>query len=191
MKLNKIKKLCRDSCRVDLYTRRDGRQFISDGVGIWPVDDQIYLTEGSIRTIFDVPLEKWEGDWSYQGFDFGADLDAEAGGIPESILDDVGDPTETKLLPQDERIITLWAPWNELRLYKELDGERHLWAPTAQLTACPDSVSYFALRETPGGLRALAVYENMLLGALIVVPGSGIQREIQEYLRRLSEREVM
>lgn len=188
MKLNKIKKLCRDSCRVDLYTRRDGRQFISDGVGIWPVDDQIYLTEGSIRTIFDVPLEKWEGDWSYQGFDFGADLDAEAGGITEDMLDDIGDPTENKFLQQDQRII---SPWGELMLYKELDGERHLWAPTAQLTACPDWVSYFALRETPGGLRALAVYENMLLGALIVVPGSGIQREIQEGLRRLSEREVM
>lgn len=188
MKLNKIKKLCRDSCRVDLYTRRDGRQFISDGVGIWPVDDQIYLSEGSIRTIFDVPLEKWEGDWNYQGFDFGTDLDAEAGGITESMLDDIGDPAETKFLQQDQRII---SPWGELMLYKELDGERHLWAPTAQLTACPDWVSYFALRETPGGLRALAVYENMLLGALIVVPGSGIQREIQEYFRRLSEREVM
>lgn len=188
MKLNKIKKLCRDSCRVDLYTRRDGRQFISDGVGIWPVDEQIYLTEGSIRTIFDVPLEKWEGDWSYQGFDYGRDADAEAGGIPESLLDDIGDPAEIKFLPQDQRIIT---PWGELMLFRELDGERHLWTPTTQLTACPDSVSYFALRETPGGVRALAVYENMLMGALIVAPDRSMQTEIQEMLRGLSEREVM
>ena len=72
-----------------------------------------------------------------------------------------------------------------------MDGERYLWAPTAQLTACPDTVSYFALRESPAGNRALAVYENMLLGALIVVPDSGMQREIQEELRRLSERKVM
>ena len=188
MKLNRIKKLCRDSCRVDLYTRRDGRQFISDGVGIWPVDEQIYLTEGSIRTIFDVPLEKWEGDWSYQGFDYGADADAEASGIPESLLDDIGDPGETKFLPRDQRIIT---PWGELMLFRELDGERHLWAPTAQLIACPDRVSYFALRETPGGVRALAVYENMLMGALIMAPGRSMQTEIQEMLRGLSEREVM
>lgn len=188
MKLNKIKKLCRDSCRVDLYTRRDGRQFISDGVGIWPVDDQIYLTEGSIRTIFDVPLEKWEGYWSYHGFDFLADADAEAGGITESMLDDIGDPIETKFLPQDQRIIT---PWGELMLYKEIDGERHLWAPSAQLTACPDNVSYFALRGIPGGLRALAVYENMLMGALIVVPGRSMQMQIQAMLVGLSEREVM
>lgn len=189
MKLNKIKRLCAETGRVDLYTRRDGRQFVSDGVGIWPVDDKLHLSEGSIRAIFDVPYEKWESDWHYQEFDYALDADAETSGIPETLLDDIAEPgTEIKVIPMHDRAIT---GWGEMQLYREMDGERCLWCPKAQMAAAPSMVSYFAVREYQGSRRALAVYENMLMGALILVPGQGMQKGIMDWLKDLSGKEVM
>ena len=72
------------------------------------------------------------------------------------------------------------------------DGrERHIWAPTAQFTACPDKVQLYALRVAPDTSRAIAVYEDMFMSALVRVNGTGEQQRIQEMLRELGSKDVI
>ena len=190
MKLSRIKALCKAREMVELFTRRDGKQFLSDGCGVWPVDENLKLDEGVVRTIFEVTRKKWEESWHFQDIDFTMDDDAGVCGLPECLLDDYYDPgREVELLPLNEKALIIGA---EMRLYKTNDGkEKYVWANVEQFTACPDNVRMYALRTAPDTTRAIAVYDDMFLGGLVRLLGTGQQLKIQETLRGLSEKEVI
>ena len=190
MKLGRIKALCKARQYVELFDRRDGKQFLSDGCGVWPVDEKLPLTEEVVRTIFEITTRKWSENWSFQHIRFGEDDDAENCGMPECLLEDFWAPgTETELMTTRERILMMGE---ELQLFATADGqERYLWASTEQFSACPDNARLFALRTAPDTTRAIAVYDDMFLGGLIRVLGTGQQLQIANTLRGLSEKEVI
>ena len=190
MKLGRIKALCKAREMVELFTRRDGRQFLSDGCGVWPVDDKLQLNESVIRTIFEVTTKKWNESWYFQHIDFGHDADAENCGLPECLLEDNWSPgSEIELLPMNEKALITGA---EMKLYRTNDGkDRYVWANVEQFTACPDNVRMYSLRTAPDTTRAIAVYDDMFLGGLVRLLGTGQQLRIQETLRGLSEKEVI
>ena len=139
MKLGRIKVLCKAREMVELFTRRDGRQFISDGCGVWPVDEKLRLDEAAIRTIFEVSTKKWNESWHFQDINFGEDADAEICGLPECLLEDYWSPgSEVEMLPINERALITGT---ELKLFRTNDGrDRYVWANEGQFTACPDNV---------------------------------------------------
>ncbi len=189
MKLNRIRTLCKARNHAELYQRRDGKQFLSDGCGIWPVDEKLKLNEAAIQAIFDVPRDKWESGWYYQEFDYACDPDAETKGLPECLLEDVwAEGSETELKRTGARALIGCA---EMWMFATQDDRRHIWASAAQLAACPDRIRLYALREAPGGRRVLAIYDDFFCGGLVLINGPGYQREIQETLRELSQRETM
>lgn len=192
MKLSKIKALCKAKEMVELFTRRDGRQFLSDGCGVWPVDEKLKLDESVVRTIFEVPTKKWNESWYFQDIDFSMDEDAEKCGLPECLLDDYFDPgAEVELMPLPEKALINGTQMQLHRTTTGGDNERHIWATTEQFSACPDNVRMYTLRTAPDTTRAIAVYDDMFLGGLVRVLGTHQQREIQATLRILSEKEIM
>lgn len=190
MKLGRIKALCKAREMVELFTRRDGKQFLSDGCGVWPVDENLELDEGVVRTIFEISRKKWEESWHFQDIDFSADADAGECGLPECLLEDYWAPeSETELLPLNEKALITGTT---MRLYKTNDGkEKYVWANVEQFSACPDNVRLYTLRTAPDTTRAIAVYDDMFLGGLVRLLGTGQQLRIQETLRGLSEKEVI
>ena len=190
MKLGRIKALCKAREMVELFTRRDGRQFLSDGCGVWLVDDKLQLNEGVIRAIFEISAKKWNENWHFQDINFGEDEDAENCGLPECLLDDYWTPdSEIELLPTLEKALITGA---EMKLFRTNDGkDRYVWANVEQFTACPDNVIMYALRTAPDTTRAIAVYDDMLMGGLVRLLGTGQQLRIQEMLRGLGEKEVI
>ena len=190
MKLGRIKALCKAREMVELFTRRDGRQFLSDGCGVWLVDDKLQLNEGVIRAIFEISAKKWNENWHFQDINFGEDEDAENCGLPECLLDDYWTPdSEIELLPTLEKAL---IAGEEMKLFRTNDGkDRYVWANVEQFTACPDNVIMYALRTAPDTTRAIAVYDDMLMGGLVRLLGTGQQLRIQETLRGLGEKEVI
>jgi hypothetical protein len=49
----------------------------------------------------------------------------------------------------------------------------------------------YTLRTAPDMTRAIAVYDDMFLGGLVRLLGTGQQMAIQETLKKLSEKEIM
>ena len=192
MKLGRIKALCKAREMVELFTRQDGRQFLSDGCGVWPVDENLKLDESVVRTIFEVTTKKWNENWHFQDIDFTMDDDAEACGLPACLLEDYYEPAaETELMPLPERAL---ISGTEMQLYRTTTGgdkERYIWANVAQFSACPDNVRMYTLRTAPDMTRAIAVYDDVFLGGLVRLLGTGQQRAIQDTLRKLSEKEVL
>ena len=190
MKLGRIKALCKAREMVELFTRRDGRQFLSDGCGVWPVDEKLQLDEGVIRTIFEVTTKKWNESWHFQGINFADDPAAGSCGLPECLLEDNWMPgSEVELLPMNERALIIGA---EMKLFRTNDGkDGHVWANVEQFTACPDNIRMYALRTAPDTTRAIAIYDDMFMGGLIRLLDTHQQRRIQEMLRSLSEKEVI
>ena len=189
MKLGKIKTLCKNREIVELYTRRDGRQFLSDGCGVWMVDDGFMLDEHLIRVIFEVTAKKWSEKWRFDSYDFeGGEL---AGSVAECLLEDAWSAgSEKELIPLHEYAL---IAGEELRMFAVRGGNesRYIWASAAQFAACPDAADAYMLREAPDGSRAIAVYEGMLMSALVRVPNAENQRLIAQKLRELAEMEMI
>ena len=189
MKLGRIKALCKARELVELYTRRDGRQFLSDGCGVWPVDESLPLNEQVVRTIFEVTQKKWDEDWHFQSIDFAEDDDAEACGLMECMLEDFWAPgSEVELMSTRERALIAGT---QMQLFATCDGKKHMWVGTDQFSACSDNVRMYALRTAPDTTRAIAVYNDMFMSGLIRVLGTGQQLEIQRMLKELSEKEIL
>lgn len=190
MKLSRIKALCKAHEIAELFTRRDGKQFLSDGCGVWPVDENLKLDEGVVRTIFEVTRKKWDESWHFQDIDFTMDDDAGECGLPECLLDDYYDPgREVELMPLSEKALINGAT---MQLHRTCKGEKgHIWATVEQFAACPDNPRMYTLRTAPDMTRAIAVYDDMFLGGLVRVLGTHQQREIQNTLRELSHKEVL
>lgn len=190
MKLSRIKALCKAREMVELYTRRDGRQFLSDGCGVWPVDENLKLDEGVVRTIFEVSTKKWNESWHFQDIDFTMDDDAEMCGLPSCLLEEYYDPgAEKELMVLNERALITGTT---MQLFKTAKGpDKYLWANIEQFSACPDNVRMYTLRTAPDMTRAIAVYDDMFLGGLVRLLGTGQQMAIQETLKKLSEKEIM
>ena len=190
MKLTRIKALCKARELVELFDRKDGKQFLSDGCGVWPVDDRLVLNEEMVRIIFEVSRKKWESDWSFQHIRFGEDEDAEICGLPECMLDDFWKSTdEIELTPLHE-----WAMFagTEMKLFTTSGPQpRYLWTGTKQFSACPSEIRRYALRTAPDGTRAIAVYDDVFLGGLVRVLNMDAQMEIRQKFAVFAALEMM
>jgi hypothetical protein len=106
------------------------------------------------------------------------------------LLEEYYDPgAETELMMLNERALITGTT---MQLFKTAKGpDKYLWANIEQFSACPDNVRMYTLRTAPDMTRAIAVYDDMFLGGLVRLLGTGQQMAIQETLKKLSEKEIM
>lgn len=173
MKLNKIKALCKKRNTVYLYNRHDGSQMISDGVGFWPVAEDLRLTESALQAIFEVGDKQWNESWIHE----------------TTILDELHDMVH--LLDQ------VWDPSAEVQFemmpdcftykgtaYRALraDDGTTIFVPEAQLRSINDDAQYYMLRTNADGGRLLAVYDSLLMAGLVAVATEYYADEIRAQL---------
>lgn len=175
MKLGRIKALCKARATAILYDTQDGRQHISDGVGIWPVDDKLRLSEDVIRTIFEVPMKKWEENWYWQ------ELNSENADVAVELLEEVW--PEDREIKLEARPITIDYFGTQLRRF-ETEDSYSIWASGAQFTAIEEPERY-ALRAK-GDMRVIAAYKGMLCEGVVQTWSRAYAEKVREEILQMA-----
>lgn len=186
MKLSRIKNMCQATKTAIVYTRRDGKQFISNGTGIWSTDDSLWLNEQAVRCIMEISLEKWD-EWIYRDVNYGMPETC-AGELQDEMLDDIWETGTEKQLIMTTDVIMIGG--TEIRRFDLQETDQMFWAPNKELKTLGEDARMFALRETPDGRRAVAGYDSIFCKGLVLIGGEGVQTEIQRTLRELGEKRV-
>ncbi len=173
MKLNKIRKLCKakEVCILyDEFSGEDGtliRQWLSDGVGMWPVSGLPELKESNLGTLLGLngkQAEKW------------VLREEEA---PEDLRESLGDleSWETTL---KESVLSVNASGIELLPLWDKEG-RVLWIDRARLEPCWSETAVIVRRETESRPVA-AVFEGLFLVGVIraAVLAEDLRRELRD-----------
>lgn len=173
MKLNKIRKLCKakEVCFLfDEFSSEDGtlvRQWLSDGVGMWPVSGLPELKESNLGTLLGLN-EKQAKKWVLREEE-----------LPGDLRESLGD-LESWEHPLKESVISVNAEGQELLPLWDKEG-RVLWIGRARLEPCWSETAVIVRRETEGGPVA-AVFEGLFLVGVIrakVLP-EDLRRELRD-----------
>lgn len=171
MKLNKIKALCKAKSSVILYNLPNGRQCISDSVGIYPVDSKVKLTEDMIRIIFEVSPTAWKNNWYFDEYITADEID-----IEPDMLSDAEREDEVPLIPSDTRIVFRGT---QLMRFETRDGST-VWAPAAQFAPL-DGVERYGLR-IDGECRVVAAYNSLLCCGVVHAVGRKYAEQVHDEL---------
>lgn len=177
MKLQKIRKLCkaRETCILyDEFREEDGalsRQWLSDGVGMWPVSGLPELKESNLGTLLGLnekQAEKWV-------------LREEA--LPGHLQGSTGD-LEAWESPLKESVLSVNADGRELLPLWDKEG-RVLWIDRARMEPCWSETAVIVRRETEGGPVA-AVFDGLFLAGLL--RGEALPEDLRRELRDVGSR---
>ena len=172
MKLNKIKGLCKKRNTVYLYERRNGSQLISDGAGLWPVTEELRLSEDALQTIFEIPNKAWNENWRHEHIVFGED-DTSKGF--EHLLDEIWEASaEVQTEPVKGKVELDGCVFRAFRA----DDGLTVFVPDAQLETMTDDAQYYMLRQGRG-FSVLAVYDSLLMCGLVGVADAGTAEMIR------------
>lgn len=172
MKLNKIRKLCKgkEVCILyDEFSGEDGalvRQWLSDGVGMWPVSGLPVLTESNLGTLLGLN-EKQAEKWVLREEE-----------VPVDLRESLGD-LESWEHPLKESVISVNAGGRELLPLWDKEG-RALWIDRARLEPCWSETAVVTRRRD--GVPVEAVFEGLFLVGVIraeVLP-EDLRRELRD-----------
>lgn len=158
MKLNKIRKLCkaRETCVLfDEFGEEDGtmaRQWLSDGVAVWPVSGLPELKESNLGTLLGLN-EKQAEKWVLREEE-----------LPGYLSGSLGD-LESWESPLKESVLSVIAGGKELLPLWDRAG-RVLWIDRARLEPCWSETTVLVRRETESGPVA-AVFEGLFLAGIL------------------------
>lgn len=158
MKLNKIRKLCkaRETCLLfDEFTEEDGtmaRQWLSDGVGMWPVSGLPELKESNLGTLLGLN-EKQAEKWVLREEE-----------LPGHLQGSLGDLMSWET-PLKESVLSVIADGRELLPLWDKEG-RVLWIDRARTEPCWSATAVMVRRETESGPMA-AVFEGLFLAGIL------------------------
>ena len=158
MKLNKIRKLCKgkEVCILyDEFSGEDGalvRQWLSDGVGMWPVSGLPELKESNLGTLLGL-TEKQAEKWVLREEE-----------VPGNLAGSMGD-LEAWESPLKESVLSVNADGRELLPLWDKEG-RVLWIDRARTEPCWSETAVLVRRETEGGPVA-AVFEGLFLAGIL------------------------
>lgn len=156
MKIKKIAQICagqktiyvhNQSCKGDLV-----RQWVGDGVAMYPLDDLPYMDDDALMVLFDVPPDKLDS-WRVREVGLGSLVS----------LDDI-DPDEVDILPYDLTV-------NNGRTLMPFDGGARgtLWIQQRYLAPTDDiDIVRYCARPTMGGGRVIAVKRGLVLMGIIM-----------------------
>lgn len=157
MKIKKIAQICagqktiyvhNQSCKGDLV-----RQWVGDGVTMYPLDGLPYMDDEALMALFDVPPDKRD-NWTVRDLNLGSLVS----------LDDI-DPDEVDILPYDLTV-------NNGRTLMPFDvGARRgtLWIQQRYLAPTDDiDIVRYCARPTKGGDRVIAVKSGLVLMSIIM-----------------------
>jgi len=173
MKLNKIRKLCKAKEVCILYDEFSGeegtlvRQWLSDGVGMWPVSGLPELKESNLGTLLGL-TEKQAEKWVLREEELPGHLHGSTGDL------------ESWETPLKESVLSVNASGQELLPLWDKEG-RVLWIDRARLEPCWSETAVLVRRETESGPVA-AVFEGLFLAGILraeVLP-EDLRRELRD-----------
>lgn len=156
MKIKKIAQICagqktiyvhNQSCKGDLV-----RQWVGDGVAMYPLDGLPYMDDEALMALFDVPPDK-RNNWTVRNVNLGSAMS----------LDDI-DPDEVDILPYDLTV-------NNGQALMPFDGgvRGTLWIQQRYLAPTDDiDIVRYCARPTKGGDRVIAVKSGLVLMSIIM-----------------------
>lgn len=156
MKIKKIAQICagqktiyvhNQECKGDLV-----RQWVGDGVAMYPLDGLPYMDDEALLALFDVSPDKRDS-WTVR----------EVGLSSLVSLDDI-DPDEVDILPHDLTV-------NTGRTLMPFDGGARgtLWIQQRYLAPTDDiDIVRYCARPTMGGGRVIAVKSGLVLMSIIM-----------------------
>lgn len=156
MKIKKIAQICarqktiyvhNQECKGDLV-----RQWVGDGVAMYPLDGLPYMDDEALLALFDVPPDKRDS-WTVRDVGLGSLVS----------LDDI-DPDEVDVLPYDLTV-------NTGRTLMPFDGGARgtLWIQQRYLAPTDDiDIVRYCARPTTGGGRVIAVKSGLVLMSIIM-----------------------
>ena len=128
------------------------RQWVGDGVAMYPLDGLPYMDDEALLALFDVPPDKRDS-WTVRDVGLGSVVS----------LDDV-DPDEVDVLPYDLTV-------NTGRTLMPFDGGARgtLWIQQRYLAPTDDiDIVRYCARPTTGGGRVIAVKSGLVLMSIIL-----------------------
>lgn len=158
MKLNKIRKLCKtkEVCILyDEFGEEDGtmaRQWLSDGVGMWPVSGLPELKESNLGTLLGLN-EKQAEKWALREEE-----------LPGYLSGSLGD-LESWETPLKESVLSVNAGGREFLPLWDKEG-RVLWIDRARTEPCWSETAVLVRRETKDGPVA-AVFDGLFLAGIL------------------------
>lgn len=174
MKLNAIKKACNDQGAFYVFNCQDGRQWLSNGRGAWPVEG-IKITESAIPAIFDLSEKKQNSvsiramDYSDKRFTLEPQSDYE---IP---LEDLGNV------------------WYQGTLYRALKNDAGMiFIDTTNLKPAESKEGDFQYfeRTAAGRLPLVACYADFFVSALVIVEDQKTAARIIEYMNKVAREPI-
>lgn len=156
MKIKKIAQICagqktiyvhNQECKGDLV-----RQWVGDGVAMYPLDGLPYMDDEALLALMDVPIDKRD-KWTVRDVGLGSLVS----------LDDI-DPDEVDVLPYDLTV-------NTGRTLMPFDGGARgtLWIQQRYLAPTDDiDIVRYCARPTTGGGRVIAVKIGLVLMGIIM-----------------------
>lgn len=156
MKIKKIAQICagqktiyvhNQECKGDLV-----RQWVGDGVAMYPLDGLPYMDDEALLALMDVPIDKRD-KWTVRDVGLGSLVS----------LDDI-DPDEVDILPYDLTV-------NTGRTLMPFDGGARgtLWIQQRYLAPTDDiDIVRYCARPTTGVGRVIAVKSGLVLMSIIL-----------------------
>lgn len=156
MKIKKVAQICagqktiyvhNQECKGDLV-----RQWVGDGVAMYPLDGLPYMDDEALLALFDVSPDKRDS-WTVRDVGLGSLVS----------LDDI-DPDEVDVLPYDLTV-------NTGRTLMPFDGGARgtLWIQQRYLAPTDDiDIVRYCARPTTGGGRVIAVKSGLVLMGIIL-----------------------
>lgn len=157
MKIKKIAQICagqktiyvhNQSCKGDLV-----RQWVGDGVAMYPLDGLPYMDDEALLALFDVPPDKRD-NWTVRDRNLGSVVS----------LDDI-DPDEVDVLPYDLTVN------NGRTTLMPFDGGARgtLWIQQRYLAPTDDiDIVRYCARPTTGGGLVIAVKSGLVLMSIVM-----------------------
>lgn len=178
MKINKIKSFCKRANTVYLYETEQGRQWLSDGAGFWPVDESMHLNMDAIKALFEIAGKAWNESWVHEYIPLFKKPGFEPlnGKLPFHLLDEVWEPSaEVQMEPVDGSVI---YNGKVFRAFEADDGLR-IYVPEEHLKTINEDAVYYMMRQAEGA-RLLAVYDSMLICGLVAIMSAERAKRINE-----------
>lgn len=177
MKMNKIRKLCKakEVCILfDEFGEEDGtmaRQWLSDGVGMWPVSGLPELKESNLGTLLGLN-EKQAEKWVLREEE-----------LPGYLSGSLGD-LESWETPLKESVMSVNAGGRELLPLWDKEG-RVIWIDRARTEPCWSETAVLVRRETKVG-PVVAVFDGLFMAGILLA--EALKEDLRRELRDVGAR---
>ena len=167
MKIQAIKKLCMDRVCFYIFNCPGGRQFLSNGMALWPVEG-IRLTKEMIPALFDIS-------------------DKQQDKIIIQEMDTADERYTLEPMEGEEELKDLGLVWNSGNFYRALKGEAGVLFIDTALTKPGENkegkFAYYARRKPGSNIPLVACYGDMLASAIVLPSKAGA---IMEQLEKIT-----